>query len=783
MKSQKQFQKVISTAFFLIFLIIQAPFLQAQQDIIITGVVTDSDENAPLPFAHVALLDSTETSLLAGTVSDIDGIFSLSFTESGNFTLRISAIGYESYYREIDADVGSRVDLGEIPLSFALIMHESIMVVGEVTARSAADRTSYYVNENMVNASASGTDLLKLIPGVEVDIMQNISLDGSQNITIFVDGKERDRSYLSQLHSSQIDRVDILNMPPASFDASVTGALNIVLNKQPEYSLSGHLTVDVPTTQSEKYLFPAYSIHYGRGGLNLFTSYNGEFSYFDVVEKSERSAFDTHWSSVQNVRQQYWSHKFHYGLDYDVNSSHEIGFYGWFNPYSQENSGTAEAIMYGEQSSFWSSDKIDDDSKRSEFYSVFYNYQPDGQSGRKLSFDAARQTLNATNSVTYINHQAGDIIQNLMKPSQQIHRLRVDYRQPMTDRLVLEGGLQARTIRLTDEEISDFEYRDENVAGYGSFTYNSSQIDLQGGFRVESASYGLESAEQNRYVALFPNASIRYRIPESSQSVRLSYRRSVQYPHLYQLNPSRSIDDPYSSRSGNPNLHPSFRNNLNLEYSLLFGNSYLAAGLFYSNQNDAIQTLAKIRPDGVYKLNWHNLGDVEQKGIRLSGSINLGSSTGFQPYLSFFEVQTSPNGLAGINGINANRTLAYETGFSAFTGFGNGFTASARFQYSSPRSEIQRSVFSGALYFISVEKSFGSSLKAGVVTGLPFSRSFTYDGNKINAPDFQSRSEGIINMSAVPFWFKVNYQFSKGAGKSRGGRDDSIAPRIPRKGF
>jgi hypothetical protein len=783
MKTENQIKHTLSAAFFLLFFIIHAPFLQAQHNLLITGVVTESEENTSLPFAHVALLDSTETSLIAGTVSDIDGIFTLRSAGSGTLTLRISAIGYESHYKQIDAGADSMFELGEIPLSFALITHESITVVGEVTARSGSDRTSFYVNENMVSASASGTDLLKFIPGIEVDIMQNISLEGSRNIIIFVDGKERDRSFLSQLHSSQIDRVDILNMPPASFDASVTGALNIVLNKQPEYSLSGHLTVDVPTTHSEKYLFPAYSVNYGRGSLNLFTSYNGEFSYFDVLEKSERSAFETEWSSVQSVRQQYWSHKFHYGLDYAVNSSHELGFYGWFNPYSQENSGTAEVQMSGDQSGLWSSDKIDDDSNRSDFYSVFYNYQPGGQNGRKLSIDAARQTLNATNSVTYINHQTGNVLQNLMKPNQQIHRIRADYRQPLTGRLVLESGLQARTMSMADEVINDFEYRDENFAGYGSFTYNSSRIDLQGGVRVESASYGLQSSDKNHHLAYFPNASIRYRIPETSQSVRFSYRRSVQYPHLYQLNPSQNIDDPYSSRSGNPELSPSFRNDLNLEYSLLFGNSYLAAGLFYSHQTDAIHTLVEIGQNGVYELNWYNLGDVEQKGVRLSGSINLGSKSGFQPFFSLFDIHTSPNGFADVNAVIANRALAYETGLSAFTGFGNGFIASAQFQYSSPRAEIQRSLFSGALYFISVEKSFSNGLKAGIITGLPFSRSFTYDGNKISAPDFQSRSEGIINMTTVPFWFRINYQFSKGAGKSRAGRNDSIAPRVPRKGF
>jgi hypothetical protein len=783
MKTEHIIKQTLSAATFLLILIFLAPSLQAQPNVLITGAVTDSEENAPLPFAHVVLLDSTKTNMIAGTVSDIDGLFSLRISDSGNFILRISAMGYESYYKQIDAGAEGTIELGEIPLSFALLMHESITVLGEVTARPSADRTSYYVNENLVSASTSGTDLLKFIPGVDVDIMQNISLEGSQNIIIFVDGKKRDRSFLSQLHSSQIDRVDILNMPPAGFDASVTGALNIVLKKQPEYSLSGHLNIDVPTTNSEKYLFPAYSVNYGRGRLNLFTSYNGEFSYFDVTEKSERSAFETEWNSVQNVRQQYWSHKFHYGVDYAINSSHELGFYGWYNPYSQENSGTAETKMYGEEPGLWSSDKIDDDSNRSEFYSVFYNYQPDGKNGRNLSFDAARQTLNTTNSVTYIHHQEGDNIQNMMRANQQIHRVRADFRQPLTDRLTIEGGLQAKTMRMTDEEISDFEYRDDNVAGYGSFTYNSSLIDLQGGMRVESVSYGLQSSDQNHIVALFPNASIRYRIPETSQNVRLSYRRSVQYPHLYQLNPSQNFDDPYRSSRGNPMLNPSFQNDVNLEYSLLFGNSFLTAGLFYSHQTDAIHMLAAFRPNGVYELKWHNLGDVEQKGVRLSGSINMGSRSGFQPFFRLFEVRSSSGEHATANGFNTRRALAYDSGLTAYTGFGNGFTASAQFQYSSPQAKIQRSVFSDALYFISIEKTFGNGLKAGIVTGLPFSKSFTYEGSKISATDFQSRSEGIINMSAIPFWFRVNYQFSSGTGKSRGGRDSSLAPRVPRKGF
>ncbi len=94
------------------------------------------------------------------------------------------------------------MDAGTILLQDTAIMIKETVVVGErVKAKSETDKTTFFMTKKMLDASSTGTDVLKLIPGVQIDLMQNISLEGSRNIQIFVDGKERDGSFISQIKS------------------------------------------------------------------------------------------------------------------------------------------------------------------------------------------------------------------------------------------------------------------------------------------------------------------------------------------------------------------------------------------------------------------------------------------------------------------------------------------------------------------------------------------------------------------------------------------------------
>ena len=94
------------------------------------------------------------------------------------------------------------------------------------------------------------------------------------------------------------------------------------------------------------YAFPDYSFNYSFNKLNLYTSYNGEFSYFDIIGSSDRNFSDSRGTteiiSDQILKQKDWSHRFHYGFDYMINEKNQINFYAFYNPYSNELNGNVD---------------------------------------------------------------------------------------------------------------------------------------------------------------------------------------------------------------------------------------------------------------------------------------------------------------------------------------------------------------------------------------------------------------------------------------------------------
>ena len=197
----------------------------------------------------------------------------------------------------------------------------------------------------MLDVSNTGTDVLKLIPGIQIDLMQNISLEGSPHILIFVDGKERDKSFVSQLSPDQIDQIEIINTPPANYDGNVTGAINIILKQDRDSGISGHILAEIPVSSSQVYIFPAYSLNWSFKKLNLYTSYNGELTYLALHESTSRTSWNESGKNeitfIQDLRQKDWSHRFHYGFDYFLSDNDQFNFYAYYNPYSRELDGNA----------------------------------------------------------------------------------------------------------------------------------------------------------------------------------------------------------------------------------------------------------------------------------------------------------------------------------------------------------------------------------------------------------------------------------------------------------
>ncbi len=389
--------------------------------------------------------------------------------------------------------------------------------------------------------------------------------------------------------------------------------------------------------------------------------------------------------------------------------------------------------------------------------------------------------MKGENSNTFSNEETGYSHQNQTLPSHQALSLKVDYQKPLLANLNYETGVLARLEKMADRATTDFNYRENTFAVYNTIGFNRKDLSLLAGLRLERSELGQSNQQEHDFMAFLPMASINYRI-KSGHSIRLSYRQSVRYPRFYQLNPIQQAIDPFTLHSGNPFLKPARLENLQLEHSIRFGNQFISTRVFYSHSSEMISQLNSLNY-GILESSNFNLGSMAQFGLQFTGAFSIGKKTGINPVIRVFEVSSKPNAFGVDHGLQASRQLGWHASFSAYTILPGEITASLVFNYSSPEPDLQQTRFSDPLYFISVEKDLGKGFRAGFVSAIPFAESFAYKGTDVKGSGFSDYSTGEIIMSKIPFWVKMNYQFSSGQKRQAIERRREEIESIQRRGF
>jgi hypothetical protein len=775
---------------FVLLAIMVVPFagIHAQEKPSITGKLVDMKSNQTVPFANVALIQASGSATVGGALSDDNGVFTISPAPTGDYKLFISVIGYKPVTQNIRIIKPSALDAGTIFLEDTSILIKETVVVGErIKAKSETDKTVFFMTKKMLDASGTGTDVLKFIPGVRIDLMQNISLEGSRNILILVDGKERDASFIGQLNPDQIDKVEIINKPSSKYDGNITGAINVILKKERNSGISGHAYAEIPTSASQIFVHPDFSINYGYNKLNLYTSCKSEFAYLDINEETYRKQFngiDTlKIKSNQYVYQKNWSYRLNYGFDYFLNDHNQFNFFAFYNPYSRERDGNATSYTSGTANSSWEAIKEDRDKNEGSFYSLYYKHDFEKE-GRDLTFEINNYNLKAENSTQYIplesDNNLGAMV-NMSKPRQNEAGIKIHYTTPVGNKLTIGTGAKVKYKILYDRNIPDYKYSEEMFAAYGTISYKQEKFDINFGGRAEQSLSKLENKFNHSAFSFLPQFSMNY-ILTSRENIQLAYNRSIFRPNIYQLNPYISIDDPFTVSKGNPFLDAEFLNSLSVEHSIRFKGNYFSSRIFLNNLRNAFDNLTFINDTGAFETQVNNLGNINQYGIQFSGTLKWGIVT-FNPYLKLYMLYASGNNLAKQHGVENNHYLGYDGGLSAILSFRREFSLSMIFQNQGPTYYNQSNTFRGDLLILSLEKTFKKKFKIGMVNGIPLRNPFIYQGSETSGQDFSSRYEGKIKISTPLCWFKVSYQFNSGKNRDHINRETEEMNNLPKKGF
>ena len=566
----------------------------------------------------------------------------------------------------------------------------------------------------------------------------------------------------------------------------MTGAINIVLKKDRDSGISGHILAEIPVSSSLVYVFPSYSLNWGFKKLNLYTSYNGELTYLDLHESTSRKVRNENDSNElslnQELRQKDWSHRFHYGLDYFLSDKDQLNFYAYFNPSSRELDGIVYSQISGAVNDSVKSVKEDADLNTSTFYSLYYKHSFD-KKGSEITADISNYFLRAENRTDYLYSGPDENMiskEYAVKPEQNVFSLRIDYKTLFWDKFIFSTGVKAK-LQLSQDRYNDFEYNENNYAVYGNIAYKQEKTDLSIGLRTEKSVSELKDAFINPFIYFLPSATVRYKLT-SKQNIQASFNRTTKRPNIYQLNPNTSLSDPYTISKGNPFLKPELLSSLYLEHSIQFNGNYLASRLFFNGITNHITNLMFINDTNNFETQVQNLGSVNQLGLQFSGTLKIGFAT-LNPYIKIFGLQTSGNNIAKYYSIGNKNSMGLESGLSAIASFKHDIACSLTLQYSSTKYDIQGCSYSDALYFLSVEKTFKQKIKLGIITAMPFTRSFTYNSSKIDGTNFQSTYEGNVIMPAIPIWFKLGFQFNSGKSRSKINREKEEIDNSQKKGF
>ena len=175
----------------------------------ISGKVIEKDTQEAVIQATVALL-KTDSSLVANAVTNMSGQFKMTAPADANYIVRVTYVGFKTFYKAITVSGGKAVNLGTISITPDAIMLKGTTVTAHLAkVQSKGDTLIYNADAYRTPEGSVVEELVKRLPGAEVDDDGNIKINGKQVTKIKVDNKEFGdaQTALKNLPTSIVERI------------------------------------------------------------------------------------------------------------------------------------------------------------------------------------------------------------------------------------------------------------------------------------------------------------------------------------------------------------------------------------------------------------------------------------------------------------------------------------------------------------------------------------------------------------------------------------------------
>jgi outer membrane receptor protein involved in Fe transport len=615
----------------------------------ISGTVVDAATESPIPTASVAVWrvprqEGGEPSLVTGSITDDAGAFRVEGVPPGQYYVDVSFVGYASERVEdvrIDRQTGS-ADLGTIALEADVEQLEGVEVAAEREQVSVQiDRTVYNTADSPVTAGGNATNVLETIPSVDVDVDGNISLRGSGNVAVLVNGKpapvssEFISAYLQSLPANSVERVEVIPNPSARYEPEgMGGIINIVLKENVDRGLGG--TVAAGLDSRGGYTGTA-TLTYGKGPWNLSGSYGfqqendggGGSSYAINLGDTPLTYLD----QVEDEEEDETSHSFNLSADYalsertSLNASAQLGLRGEteleVNSFLELDAAEDPSLAYERLV-----EEVSDRQRADVRLGLRHDFGPAGaadETAHTLDVEARYNVSTNTDDETYdqrlvspFESAGGDIREYQLSRSDDDRdeaSFEVNYVRPLGgfrveagykgdletqyEQFLAETRNEATGVLEPDADLSNtFDYEQQVHAAYLQLAREFGPLGVQLGLRAETAQTTfslLNTGEdfENDYQSLFPSAFLSYELGDETV-FKASYSRRINRPRTWFLNPFPSLDDPSNPRVGNPRLDPEYVSAFELGVVRYTPWGSLTLTPYYRHTTDAIDRISAI---------------------------------------------------------------------------------------------------------------------------------------------------------------------------------------------
>lgn len=576
---------------------------------IIQGKVSDNQSNG-ISFANVLLRNIPDSSLIKGAITDESGTYAFADIPKGEYFLETFILGYSKSYTAAFNFAGTENhDLAPITLM------EEAKNLDEVTVNATKPLFEMEMGKMVVNVANSVTsaglsviDVLEKSPGVMVNRQNNsLSLSGKNGVVILMNGKrfrmpiEAAYQMLAGLNSSDVEKIEIMTVPPANYDADGdAGFINVVMKRN-----NGMIGTNGSVTVGQ-----GYGSGYN-GNLSFNLNHQGpKFSWFTLLSSTyadqvgQWDAFRGNNNGVEDI-----------GIDSKierVSTRTALNYQAGFDYVIGKNTILSALVSgYGTR---WD---MTAPSRTESMYSIspdtlvtmttieenYWNHvmgninlQHTFQKGQVLSANLDYLTYKNSNPTWYNTDYFTESNDPISTEEIRISKdtpidlwvADLTYSMKIGKKVTVDSGIKGTFSNLTNQVIfeeqmgsqwivnpdysSDALLKEDILAAFSTanIVFNE-KTTLNAGLRYEDTKTDLTSISgeeivYRHYGDFFPTVFFSRKINPDNR-IQLSYGRRITRPTFNEMAPWVIFSDPFTLFAGNENILPTYTNNFKTDYS------------------------------------------------------------------------------------------------------------------------------------------------------------------------------------------------------------------------